>query len=343
MPGPLCVRGAGSDTMRKYDEEDPESASAAACCAAALNASPAGCKAWQLISESEGALPACWLMATIAQRSGAAGESCTSAALVAPPPAARTNRTSFSGIWVQHGSLDDLVHKTFVVGGDIPIKWGEVEIADDQWDWSATDAAFSSAAANGFWIETSLEVGPAAPTWIYTEAGGVPPVNITPGVGHNLQPEIFPDYLDLTYQRYFLRAVDRFAAHIASLPTAVRSKIVASQAMFGSTGDDCPWHGSPVAAPATKEKKWGLFTDAGKCDPSTSTVPERFSALMLPWSDFRVLVITSQRGTTLRCRSRRQSAQATVPSTCRSCGTPTSRAWISWWGSAPAVTSRREW
>ena len=45
---------------------------------------------------------------------------------------------------------------------------------------------------------------------------------------------------------YFLRAVDRFAQHIATLPQSVRSKIIASQAMYGTTGDDEPWHGDPV-------------------------------------------------------------------------------------------------
>ena len=56
----------------------------------------------------------------------------------------------------------------------------------------------------------------------------------------------FPSYLDPRYQSYFLRAVDRFAQHIATLPQSVRSKIIASQAMYGTTGDDEPWHGDPV-------------------------------------------------------------------------------------------------
>jgi hypothetical protein len=56
----------------------------------------------------------------------------------------------------------------------------------------------------------------------------------------------FPSYLDPRYQTYFLRAIDRFAQHIGSLPHSVRSKIVASQAMYGTTGDDEPWHGNPV-------------------------------------------------------------------------------------------------
>lgn len=256
---PLCLRGAGADTIKRFDAEDAESASSAACCAAAVALPPsAGCKAWQLISKAEGEPPACWLMATTAQKT-APGESCTSAALLQPPPAGRANRTSFSGIWVQHGSTSDLVNQSFVVGGDIPVKWRDVEIADGQWDWDATDAAFAEATASGFFVETALMVGPVSPSWIYT-TGGVPPVNITPAEGHT-QPPIFPDYLSPTYQRLFLRAVDRFAAHIASLPASVKSRIVASQAMFGSTGDDCPWHGAPVDAPITPEKRWGLFSD----------------------------------------------------------------------------------
>ena len=45
----------------------------------------------------------------------------------------------------------------------------------------------------------------------------------------------FPSYLDPRYQTYFLRAIDHFAQHIGSLPHSVRSKIVASQAMYGKS------------------------------------------------------------------------------------------------------------
>ena len=52
--------------------------------------------------------------------------------------------------------------------------------------------------------------------------------------------------MDPRYQFYFLRAIDRFAEHLGSLPLSIRGKVVAAQAMYGSTGDDCPWHGLPL-------------------------------------------------------------------------------------------------
>ena len=89
--------------------------------------------------------------------------------------------------------------------------------------------------------------GNFAPDWLYADkeagGGGLTPILIkTDGQG----TQKFPPYLDQRYQAYFLRAIDRFAEHISTLPDAVRSKIIASQAMYGSTGDDCPWHGTPV-------------------------------------------------------------------------------------------------
>jgi hypothetical protein len=56
----------------------------------------------------------------------------------------------------------------------------------------------------------------------------------------------FPYYLDETYQALFSRALHAFADHLAGLPESAKKRIVASQAMYGSTGDDTPWHGTPT-------------------------------------------------------------------------------------------------
>ena len=68
--------------------------------------------------------------------------------------------------------------------------------------------------------------GNFAPDWLYADkeagGGGLTPILIkTDGQG----TQKFPPYLDQRYQAYFLRAIDRFAEHISSLPDAVRSKV----------------------------------------------------------------------------------------------------------------------
>jgi hypothetical protein len=74
-----------------------------------------------------------------------------------------------AGIWVQHGSTLDLLEQTFVKGGDVTIAWKDVEVAKDVWNWTAMDEQFAAQAAAGFFIETSLQAGPLAPTWLYDD------------------------------------------------------------------------------------------------------------------------------------------------------------------------------
>ena len=245
-----CLRGAGS--LQRYDPEDAPSLSAAACCAAC--SARAGCQGYMLDAVG-GPSQSCWLLPKFALKPSdpeAGADNCTSGAMAAPPNPGRLAYTARgpAGIWVQHGDTNALLNQSFVLGGDTAVVWRDVEVADDVWDWAATDNAFARQAAAGFFIETALMVGDAAPLWLYDRkedgGGGVTPVNVTPAAGHTQQPIIFPSYLEQGYQQYFLRAVDRFAEHIASLPKSIRSKIIASQAMYGSTGDDCPWHGQPV-------------------------------------------------------------------------------------------------
>ena len=162
---------------------------------------------------------------------------------------------------MQHGHIEDLLNQSFVLGGDTTVNWADVEVADDVWDWTSADSVFAQQAAAGFYIETSLQVGPLAPAWLYSDkahgGAGLTPIQVVMSnsgirgqcIKNATYPSYlcqFPPYLDQTYQAYFLRAIDRFAAHIATLPSYIRSRVIASQAMYGSTGDDCPWHGTPI-------------------------------------------------------------------------------------------------
>ena len=72
-----------------------------------------------------------------------------------------------AGIWVQHGSTQDLLKQSFVKGGDVTIAWKDVEVAKDVWNFTSMDQEFAAQAASGFYIETSLQAGPMAPTWLY--------------------------------------------------------------------------------------------------------------------------------------------------------------------------------
>jgi hypothetical protein len=259
-PTSQCIRGGGSDTLKTFSSTDPESTSPGACCAACRPVK--GCVASQLVSRYTGDAPSCWLMAVQTYKNPTPGETCNSSLVSPPPPSPppqRFNRTSFSGVWLQHGDYTDpaMFNASFLVGTDLPIYWSDIEPADGVFDFSLMDQTFAAAAAAGLYIETALSLGSGGggtldktsgvPPWIYSRKGGnesVPQVLVESSQGKGRLT--FPWYLDATYQHLFLRVVQAFAAHIATYPPTIRSRIVASQAMFGSTGDDTPWHGTPV-------------------------------------------------------------------------------------------------
>eukprot|EP00040_Diaphanoeca_grandis_P037106 m.240139 g.240139 ORF g.240139 m.240139 type:complete len:669 (-) comp33760_c3_seq1:179-2185(-) len=255
-PAPLssCYRGASADTLVRYKSTDPESASTGACCTGCQ--SYHGCLAWQLVPMLHRG-SACWFMNTTAIKSDSG---CQSGLPFAPPPPIKRNHSHFQGTWVQHGDANpELDNVDFLYGKDIFVLWSDVETADNVWNWTAVDSALQSNVQQGLYIQTALMVGPDSPQWIYNS--GVPPVKIIPQDGHSSQASIFPDYLSPKYQELFLRAEDHFATHLATLPTAITSKIVSSQAMYGSTGDDTPWHGTPAKPKqAISDEQWLNFT-----------------------------------------------------------------------------------
>ena len=251
-----CLRGKGSDVRKTFDAGTPQAASPAACCAA-CSAHPR-CIASMLVAKNEKGAE-CWLEQTSDFKSPSPDEDCNATVLSPPPPPQRFNRSSYSGVWLQEGSIFDLVNQSYLVGGDLPVRWADIEASDGVFSWNATDAMFTAAAAAGFYIETALETGNLVPPWIFNRTLGpsVPLVVLTTTKNRN----DFPFYLDPTYPKLFLRAVSAFSDHIASLPAEVRKYIVASQAEFGSTGDDTPWHGTPddIKYNITREQ-WHNFT-----------------------------------------------------------------------------------
>jgi hypothetical protein len=171
LPPHQCLRG-GSYFIKEFDPTDPESQSVAACCEACA-AHGGKCQGSQLIA-TNGKPVVCWLLSTQSVKPHDSDDCNASTYGAAPPtpPPSRFNRTSFSGAWIQRGNLMDFVNASFLVGGDLPVAWSDVEVADGVWDWTATDAMFNEAAAAGFFIETALMTGQNAPAWIYKRSGG---------------------------------------------------------------------------------------------------------------------------------------------------------------------------
>lgn len=240
-PVSMCLRGSGNDVIKVFAAGTPEAASTSACCAACQDVK--NCVASMIISKN-GRANECWIERTQAFKTPIASEVCESSLIAVPPPPERFNRTSFSGVWLQHGDTSDLFNRSYLVGGDLPVNWADIEVSDGVFDWNSTDEAYYASAAAGFYIETALMTGFSVPPWIFNRTLGpsVPMVKLVTTKNH----DIFPYYLDPAYPPLFLRAVKAFADHIATLPPAVRKFVTASQAMFGSTGDDTPWHGTPV-------------------------------------------------------------------------------------------------
>lgn len=196
-------------------------------------------------------------MATTFVKSNA-GDQCQGAKMELPIPPER-NSSVFSGVWVQHGDLSDLVSQGFVRGGDIALMWSDAEVGNGQWNFSAYDSLLADAVSQGFYVETALMVGEASPDWIYD--AGVPKVRLKASQAGKSPYFDAPYYLSQTYQSLFLRALATFSDHLKSLPPAIRGKVVAVQAMYGSTGDDTPWHGVPTDPQYNiSDDQWHNFT-----------------------------------------------------------------------------------
>jgi hypothetical protein len=259
----VCLRASALSTLAAFSRTAPESASAAACCAACAAAQP-NCTAWQLSQPASlAAAPDCALLrdAIVASRGSRA---CNSSVMV---PAERVGRAALSGVWMQHGDLRTLTRAGFLIGADLVIKWSAVEPADGVFDWSSVTEELQQADGAEFFMQAALQTGPDAPAWMYARAppaASVPLVNITPEPGHEDDtPPVFPFYLDATYRALFLRVQRAFADYLARLPARLRRRIVSGQAMFGTTGDDTPWHGWPLNASfAISDAQWNNFTHA---------------------------------------------------------------------------------
>ena len=292
----VCLQTLASTTLISYARGTPQALSMDTCCSACLLAPT--CVAWQTAvpyGSAANAAPRCDLL-TAAVSINATGQLvCNSTRVV---PVERVGRSTTNGIWMQHGDLRTLISRGFLIGSDLTFDWATVEPSDGVYDWSTLTDSISEANNGEFYLSAQLQTGPDAPMWIYARAPtlpSVPAVNITPKVGSESQPSIFPYYLDATYQALFLRVQRAFATYLNSLPFVLRRRIVSVQAMYGSTGDDTPWHGKPNngingTQYTVSDDQWSNFTQSlvpSLCDIfSSSLIPIlwNFDDARLPWA-----------------------------------------------------------
>ena len=138
-----------------------------------------------------------------------------------------------------------LSNHNYVKGWDLEILWKDVETKKDNWDWSSVNQNIKDALDNN--PDTNILInaltGNDAPLWIYDQNNGesVPAVYLQTDGNHPDGP--WPYYLDSTYQELFQKYITKIFDYIERKNL---SNIFCVQAMFGSTGDDTPWHGTPI-------------------------------------------------------------------------------------------------
>ena len=172
----------------------------------------------------------------------------------APPPSA-------FGVWGD-ASFDPKNHP-FLKGVACTLVWEQVENKPGLFDWSALDQAMDTAVGRNQFIFLSINVGPDAPEWIYTQ--GVPRVETRDQI-HDSWPA-YPFYTSSAYKSFFQRLITEFGKHIHNYPKAKQERIVFIQVKSGCTGDECAYKGNvsdpkydlPVKSPAWREFRLWLF------------------------------------------------------------------------------------
>lgn len=155
--------------------------------------------------------------------------------LHATPPA-----SSF-GVWDRGSSYDPLDYP-FLKGLAFNQAWADIEKTPGVFDWSTLDRAMESAVAKNQFIYLSLNVGPDAPQWVYTQ--GVPAVK-TDGQMHDSWP-VYPFYPSPAYRAFFQRLVTEFGKRIRTYPREKQERIAFIQVKTGCTGDECAYKGNVI-------------------------------------------------------------------------------------------------
>eukprot|EP01084_Bolivina_argentea_P079351 143951_1 len=168
------------------------------------------------------------------------------------------NNDKRAGIFQQGGNISS--SSKYVHGIDSLIPWSKVEIADNVWNFSSIDELFKANVAihSNISIIVKPETGNTAPLWLYDPPINVPVVylNTTNSQG----PGPWPYYLDPTYQIYFKRYILKIYNYLINNEYFPKN-IFVTQAEFGTTGDDGPWHGTPInASYDISSQQWWNYT-----------------------------------------------------------------------------------
>jgi hypothetical protein len=147
------------------------------------------------------------------------------------------------GIWQTFGDPLNQSQYEYLNGRLCNFLWKDLEPNNNAWDWTTFDNDLTSRTKDGLPVIFMVYTKEDAPDWIYNN--GVPKVTITDNkgsvIGHS------PYYADNDYKSFFKRMIQKVHAHIETLPSSVRSKIIAVQGCFGSTGDYISYDGNVPA------------------------------------------------------------------------------------------------
>lgn len=168
----------------------------------------------------------------------------------------------YFGVWWRGGpDAARLVKRCpWIKGVFVAIQWKNLEPADNQFDWKLFDETFARYADAGLSIQFMVWVGPHSPRWIY--AAGIPEVKTTTTLNPHGKPrtDTYPFYLDENYKRFYHRMIRAVAAHIDTLPPAIRKKVVCVQTAEGTTGDEGGYKGEPLDERyVLPEEQWRAF------------------------------------------------------------------------------------
>ena len=123
------------------------------------------------------------------------------------------------------------------------MSWKDIETAPNVWNWTKFDADLNARIASSLPVVLYVYTKQDAPDWIFSN--GVPKVIETDSRGN--QTGYAPYYKDPEYKTFFKRMIQHVHAHIETLPSTTRSKIVGVAGCFGSTGDYISYKGTVPA------------------------------------------------------------------------------------------------
>eukprot|EP01084_Bolivina_argentea_P305488 527748_1 len=153
------------------------------------------------------------------------------------------NNMNRIGIYQQGGVA--LSPSSVVRGVDFHFGWNDVEPANNVWNFSAIEQTLDEYIV----INPNLSIillpttGNTAPLWLYAPPINIPAVYINTTKNESKGP--FPYYLNSNYQTYFKRYVKKVYEFIINSKYYPKH-IFVTQVMLGSSGDCCPWHGTPL-------------------------------------------------------------------------------------------------